>query len=350
MGKPVYTARKRRKNRNRAVLVGVAVLLVVLLAIVLIRALGGNGAPGENPEDAPDAPVAALPVVSMPLPQTFVDQNTASSHIVLYDLTSDKLLYGKNAEERCYPASMTKLLTAMVTIQSVPADTVFTVGDEIRLIDPESSVAYLRIGNRLDLQTLIEALLLPSGNDAAYTAAANVGRILAGNDGLSAREAVSVFCKKMNETAAALGATHSHFANPDGIHSDNHYTTASDMLLIAKAAYSQPLIAAAAAEEKVTRTFLSGETGATWYNTNYLLRSDNRLRYEYATGLKTGHTDQAGYCLTASAEQDGIKLLAVLFGSKTSSGRFEDAIGLFDVCFDSAVFPAELTEETTPAA
>lgn len=349
MGKPVYNARRRRRRHNRLVLIGIAALILLLLGVILLRSCHTEEKPGED-TPPPDQPQATLPVVSMPLPQSFVDQNTASSYIVLYDLTSDKQLYGKNAEERCYPASMTKLLTALVTIESVPADTVFTVGDEIRLIDPESSVARLRIGNRLDLQTLIEALLLPSGNDAAYTAAANVGRILAGDESLPTQEAIRRFCDKMNEKATALGAIKSHFANPDGIHSDNHYTTAADMLKIAKAAYAQPLIAKAASEEKVTRTFLSGETGATWYNTNYLLRSDNRLHYEYATGLKTGHTDKAGYCLAATAEYNGVKLMTILAGSSSNTGRFEDAIGLFDVCFDSAIFPAELTDTTQPAA
>lgn len=350
MGKPVYTARRRQKRRNRPILIGIAALLVFLLIMLFIRHLTENETPGDDtsapPEDS--SQVVQTATVTLPLPPAFVDQNTASTHIVLYDLNADRTLYGKQADERCYPASMTKLLTAIVTIENAPADTVFTVGDEIRLIDPDSSVAYLRIGQRLDLQTLLEAMLLPSGNDASYVAAVNVGRILAGNSGLSAREAVTVFCNKMNEKAKALGADHSHFANPDGIHSDNHYTTAADMLLIAKSAYQQPLIAAAAKQESVTRTFLSGETGATWYNTNYLLRTDNRHHYDYATGLKTGHTDKAGYCLTATAEKGGVRLMAVLLGSGTSDGRFDDAIGLFDVCFDTAAVSENTAE--APAA
>jgi D-alanyl-D-alanine carboxypeptidase (penicillin-binding protein 5/6) len=215
------------------------------------------------------------------------------------------------------------------------------VGDEIRLIDPESSVAYLRIGNRLDRQTMLEALLLPSGNDAAYTIAANVGRIIANDTSLSARAAISVFCNKMNEAAKGLGCENSHFANPDGIHDPNHYTTAADMARIAKHAYNQPLIATVMSEEKVTRVFLSGETGATWYNTNYLLRSDTRYLFEGANGMKTGHTSQAGYCLAASAEQDGAVLIAILMGAEQSYGRFEDATGLFTVCFDTITQPKD---------
>ena len=336
MGYALRNNRKRKKNPVRTFLAAGILFLVIIIAIssaVLIVKFNRPTAPVTPPDPVVDTP--PIPALSLPLPQSFVDNNTASKYIALYDLTADKVLYSKNADERCYPASMTKLLTAAVAVKYAPAETVFTVGEEIRLIDPESSVAYLRIGNRLDMQTMLEALLLPSGNDAAYTIAANVGRIIANDPTLSAGTAIQTFCNKMNETAKELGCKNSHFANPDGIHNANHYTTAADMLLIAKNAYREPLIAAVMAEEKVTRTFLSGETGATWYNTNYLLRSDTRYLFEGANGMKTGHTGEAGYCLAASAQKDGAVLIAVLMGAEQSYGRFEDATGLFTVCFDT---------------
>ncbi len=341
--KTVSYKRRKKTNRQKLALATIGVLTALVLTIVLCVTLRPANTPSpDTPEAETQKP--ALPTVSMPLPQEFVDKNTASDYIVLYDATNGKTLYSKNAEEQCYPASTTKLMTALVTLQYADQNTVFTVGDEIRLIDPESSRAFLRIGNRIDLQTLLEAIMLPSGNDAAYTAAANVGRIIAGNESLSAQAAIAKFCEKMNEVAKSIGANNSHFVNPDGIHNANHYTTAADMLLICKAALENPTLAAVMAEEKVTRTFLSGETGATWYNTNYLLRTDTRYLYEGATGLKTGHTDEAGYCLTASAERDGVKLIAVLMNSDSTSGRFEDATGLFTVCFDNVVQPAVTTE------
>lgn len=336
MGAPLRGRKRRRTVSVRTLLTAGILLLVVIIAVlsaILIVKL--NRPPVPETPDTPENVPPPAPAISMPLPQKFVDNNTASKYIVLYDLTADKTLYAKNANEKCYPASMTKLLTAIVMLQNAAEDTVFTVGDEIRLIDPESSVAHLRIGNRLDMQTMLEALLLPSGNDAAYTIAANVGRIIANDTSLSARAAISVFCNKMNEAAKGLGCENSHFNNPDGIHDPNHYTTAADMARIAKHAYNQPLIATVMSEEKVTRVFLSGETGATWYNTNYLLRSDTRYLFEGANGMKTGHTSQAGYCLAASAEQDGAVLIAILMGAEQSYGRFEDATGLFTVCFDT---------------
>ncbi len=329
------TKRQQKRNRIKAMLVGIAALLVLLVAILVCILLRPSEEPTPDPNttDTPDTP--DTPAISITLPQEFIDKNTASQYIVLYDATSNKTIYSKNADQRCYPASTTKLLTALVTLKYADTNTVFTVGDEITLIDPQSSVAYLRQGHRLDLQTMLEAIMLPSGNDAAYAAAANVGRIVAGDQTLNTRAAIARFCDEMNKLAKELGAANSHFANPDGIHSENHYTTAADMALIAKAALEEPLLAKVMGQEKVVRSFLSGESGVTWYNTNSLLRTDSRFLFEGATGMKTGHTDQAGYCLAASAERNGVKLIAILMNADTADGRFEDASGLFTVCFDS---------------
>ncbi len=330
------TKQQQRRNRIKAMLIGIAALLVLLVGILLCILLRPEKAPSTEPDPSTDTPAPPEPpTASISLPKEFVDKNTASQYIVLYDANSGKTIYSKNADQRCYPASTTKLLTALVTLKHANENTVFTVGDEITLIDPQSSVAYLRQGHRLDLQTMLEAIMLPSGNDAAYAAAANVGRIIAGDETLGARAAVSKFCEEMNNVAKELGATASHFANPDGIHSDNHYTTAADMALIAKAALGNPTLAKVVNQEKVVRSFLSGESGVTWYNTNALLRSDSRFLFEGATGMKTGHTNEAGYCLAASAERDGVKLIAILMNADTADGRFEDATGLFNVCFDS---------------
>ncbi len=344
MKKRTVSYRRRKKpNKQKTILAAISVLAALVLTIVLCVTLRPAKTPNtDTPQTETQTP--ALPTVSMPLPQAFVDNNTASDYIVLYDATNNKTLYSKNADKQCFPASTTKLITALVVLQYADESTVFTVGDEIRLIDPESSRAFLRIGNRLNLQMLLEAIMLPSGNDAAYVAATHIGRVIAGNQSLSAQAAIAKFCEKMNETAKSLGAKNTHFVNPDGMHNANHYTTATDMLLICKAAMENPTLAAVMREEKVTRTFLSGETGATWYNTNYLLRTDTRYLYEGTTGLKTGHTDEAGYCLTAAAERDGVKLIAVLMNSDNTSGRFEDATGLFTVCFDNIVQPAVVTE------
>lgn len=337
---PVYknrnNSRRRTRNRIKAALVGIMVLIVLLLGI-LICALVQPKTPAtdEGGDTQTEQTKPASPTVTVSLPKDFIDRNTASQYIVLSNADTGEVIYSKNPDERCYPASTTKLLTCLVTLKYATADTVFTVGDEITMIDPQSSVAHLGRGNKLDLQTMIEAIILPSGNDAAYTAAANVGRIIKNDQTLSARDAIHAFCEQMNVLAKELGAKNSHFANPDGIHDDNHYTTAADMALIAKAALQQPLLAQVVGEEKAVRSLLVGEAGITWYNTNFLLRSDNRFKFEGATGLKTGYTGEAGYCLAASAKRNGVHLIAILMNAPNGDSRFDDAVGLFNVCFDS---------------
>jgi D-alanyl-D-alanine carboxypeptidase (penicillin-binding protein 5/6) len=266
------------------------------------------------------------------LPKSFIDRNTASPYVILGNVTDGRILYTKNAEAKCYPASLTKLMTAVVAVENMPSDAIFTVGNEVYMIDPQSSRAYLAVGTRLTLENLLQAMLLPSGNDAAYVLGVQVGRAIAGDENLDSQAAVAVFAKKMNEKAAALGCVGTHFVNPDGIHDNNHYTTAADMLKIAACALQNEMISRVVATPAVNTTLLSGHA-VSWRNSNRLVQENNAYSYAGATGLKTGSTDEAGYCLAASASRDGKTCVAVVMGSKTESGRWEDASGLLDISF-----------------
>ncbi len=169
-------------------------------------------------------------------------KNVTSQYVVLYDVTSDKVLFQKNCTKKCYPASTTKMLTAIVACRIIDPDTVLTVGNEIRLIGEESSRAGLLVGMKFPFRALLDALLLPSGNDAAYTIAVNAARIYRNDQTLSDQEALKVFVDLMNEAAADLGCEDTHFVNPDGWHDDDHYTTALDLIKIAASAVKVPLI------------------------------------------------------------------------------------------------------------
>ncbi len=339
------TKRQQKRARIKAMLIagfGLLILIPVVILAVWLTSLGkqppntniaGGDAGGGNA--ATQTPPANTKKIELILPKEFIDYNTSAEYIALYDLTNDQMLYGKNADAPCFPASTTKLLTALVTLQNADSTTVFTVGDEIKLIDPQSSVAGLHMGQQLDLRTILEAIILPSGNDAAYTAAANVGRILAKDHTLSAKAAIERFCEEMNRTAQSLGLTNSRFKNPDGIHDPSHYTTANDMAKIAKAALANPTLAEIVGEQQVQRTFLSGETGRLWANTNLLLDPTSIFYFDGATGLKTGFTSEAGHCLVASAEKDGVQMLAVVMNAPTTSKRFDDAYGLLTVLYNS---------------
>lgn len=251
---------------------------------------------------------------------------------VLYDATHGRMLYAKEENVRRYPASMTKLLTASVALSICELDEVMTVGTEIYMIQPDSSVAYLRRGQQLSLSMLLDALLLPSGNDAAYVIAVNVGRMLAQDETLDEKEAVAVFCRRMTAMAQEIGATHSQFVNPDGYHDPEHYTTAADMLKIAQFAMTFPAICDVSARPVMTVSLVSGEERE-WKNSNVLLNKDSPYYYPGATGLKTGYTDEAGSCVAAAATRNEVTLIAIVMGSASSGQRWRDTIQLFDYGF-----------------
>ncbi len=329
MGQALHRGYRSRSNKKKAIIAVVAAALAIVLAVGIVAITLGRREDGGTTSSAVSE---TTPSTAKTLPKSFIDRNTASPYVILSDVTNNRVLYSKNADAKCYPASLTKLMTAIVAVENAPADTVFTIGDEIYMIDPQSSRAYLTVGTRLMLENLLQAMLLPSGNDAAYAIAVQVGRLIEENDQLDKNAALTAFCKKMNEKAAALGCEGTHFSNPDGIDAEDHYTTAADMLKIATCALQNEMIAAVVATPEVTTTLLSGQT-VNWKNSNRLIQENNAYSYAGATGLKTGSTDKAGYCLAASAQREGKTCIAIVMGAEYESGRWEDASGLLDISF-----------------
>lgn len=203
---------------------------------------------------------------------------------VLMDADSGRLLYDKNGEKRMLIASTTKLMTALVALEQGGLQQEITVtGGHMA----EGSSMYLRPGEKLTLETLLYGLLLSSGNDAALAVTECMGG------------AVS-FVARMNEKAAELGMENTHFANPNGLDDEAHYSTAEDMAKLAAAAMDDPVLRRVAS----TRTARIG--GRTLTNHNKLLS-----RVEGCVGLKTGYTRAAGRTLVSCAERDGVRLVAV---------------------------------------
>lgn len=329
MGQALHRGHRSRKNKKKAIIAIIAVAVAAVLAISIIAITLGRHNDGG---DTSSAASETAPTTGKTLPKSFIDRNTASPYVILSDVTNNRVLYSKNADAKCYPASLTKLMTAVVAVEYAPADAVFTIGDEIYMIDPQSSRAYLTVGTRLTLKNLLQAMLLPSGNDAAYALAVQVGRIIEANDQLDKNAAFSAFIRKMNEKATELGCKGTHFSNPDGIDAADHYTTAADMLKIAARALQNDMIADVVSTRQVNTTLLSGQT-VNWKNSNRLIQENNAFSYSGATGLKTGTTDAAGYCLAASAQRDGKTCIAIVMGAEYESGRWEDASGLLDISF-----------------
>ncbi|MGN0609370.1 MAG: D-alanyl-D-alanine carboxypeptidase family protein [Oscillospiraceae bacterium] len=261
-----------------------------------------------------------------------IDMVIRSEYAIVYDVEANEVLYAKNPEEKCYPASTTKIMSSAITLKYAPEDLVFTAGDEQDLVNPGSSLAMLNRGSELDLGMIIDGMMLPSGNDAAYCAAANTGRVIADNENMSAEQAVKRFVNEMNAAAKRIGCKNTHFANPDGFHDDDHYTTVLDMLRVALYAENFDMLTESAAKTDRYVTFLSGEE-ISWENTNKLIHDYSDCYYMYATGMKTGMTDEAGHCVVATAERFGHQIICIVFKAPGADVRWNDTIALLDAAF-----------------
>lgn len=267
---------------------------------------------------APESPPAVVPE---PIPDYTAYE--------VYCAEDRRIVVGENIFRRIAPASLTKLLTASVALRYWDPDEVVTVGTELELVQPESSLCFISKGNRLTMYDLLTGLLLPSGNDAAYTVAVNTARKVSGRNDLSDRAAVKYFCTLMNDFAAELGMVNSHFANPEGWDDPRHYTTASDLTKIARYALSVPEIREIVSTRKRDVVFESGET-ITWYNGNQLLYPTSDFYCEDAIGMKTGFTDNAGLCLIAAFEKNSKTYIITIVGCPDSEKRYGKVLELYD--------------------
>lgn len=250
----------------------------------------------------------------------------------VYNVNTNEFLYLTGEGERIYPASTTKLLTIVYALTLLEPDEVETVGDELSLLGEHPSLALILEGHRLTVEMLIEGMLLPSGNDAAYTLAAAGGRKLAGDPNMSGADAAKLFIAGMNDYAHALGMTGSNFTSPDGYFDENHYTTVEDMALISAIAVKNDIIAKYARKLTDKVTFESGQW-IEWTNTNKLIDPYSGYYSPYATGLKTGSIDD-NYCLVASADIEGVTYVIGTFSETEPNARFQDALDVIKALED----------------
>lgn len=247
---------------------------------------------------------------------------TQSQNVFVYDLTHSTLLGEVASTDKICPASVTKLLTALYALEVMPADQKITPGDELSLVLPGSSIAYVRSHHTLTLEMLIEGMLLPSGNDAAYVVAAATARYLKNDPSMSGEDAVTYFMTCLNAYAVKLGCQNTHFTVPDGLAGEEHYTCSYDLILIGEAALKNEIITRYASLVTDSVVYASGHT-MTWNNTNQLLKNTSPYYSPYVTGLKTGSlTDN--YCIYVSAEIDETTYLIGVFGAPESAARYTD--------------------------
>lgn len=256
------------------------------------------------------------------------DITTNSSSCLLMDAKTGKIIYAKNAYEKMYPASTTKLMTAILTLENCKlTDTAIVSHNAIYSIPVGYSHASLKEDEELTIEQLLNVLLIPSANDAAIVLAEHISG------------SVEKFSKLMNEKAKSLGCLNTNFVNPNGIQNKNHYSTAYDLALIGKYALKFPDIKRIAMVKQYTlpTTNKYDKTDRIFNATNGLINDDvlNKNYYEYATGLKTGYTDASGYCIVSTAKKDDKELIAVILNSNSISKRYSDCKTLFNYGFDN---------------
>ena len=211
---------------------------------------------------------------------------------ILIDADSGEALYSQNSTQQMPMASTTKIMTAVVAIESIPLDTKIKIPEAA--VGIEGSSVYLCAGEILTLEELLYALLLSSANDAATAIAITVGGSVDG------------FADMMNKTADKIGLKNSHFTNPHGLDDKDHYTTASDLAKLTSYALSLPIFKQIVSTYKYSISFDNKPDGRLLVNHNKLLKS-----YDGAIGVKTGFTKKSGRCLVSAAEKNGVTLVAV---------------------------------------
>ena len=276
------------------------------------------------------------------------DPQPQAEAVLLVDLASGDILYAKNIDQQRSPASLTKIMTGLLAVEAVKSgqasmDDIVTAGPDCQQgLDSDSSNASIVSGEEMTLRDYLNCALIASANEACNV----IGTYLSGS--------ISAFVDRMNERAAELGCTGTHFADPNGLSSENHYTTAYDLYLITRAALQYPEFAEICntVDCHIDATNANGERNLT--NSNALL-SDHGFYgpgyvYDGAAGVKTGYTRAAGYCLISTAERDNVRVMAIVLGcsgpnnsDSVTIGSFTDSRMLYDWVFDNFSYQQVLT-------
>lgn len=319
---------KHKSNLFKRFLLILFIILITLNTFVLAEGTT-DGSEAPDTTDAIAETNSAEEGTASNIPSTY------SPSTLLMDLDSGKILYSKNANTRMYPASTTKIMTAILTIENCQlTDTAVASHNAIYSVPSGYTHASIQEGEELTIEQLLNVLLIPSANEAASILAEHI----AGS--------VEAFADMMNEKAVEIGCKDTHFVNPNGVHDENHYSTAYDLALIGKYAMQYDVFRDIASKTSCSlpATDKYPREDRLFNTTNDLLRENysraaNNYYYPYATAGKTGYTDAAQNCIVATAKKDDISLLAVvLHGERTEDGLSQRALDcktLFEYGFNN---------------
>ena len=255
-----------------------------------------------------------------------LDVNAKAAIIV--ERNTGKIIYEKETQTKNYPASVTKILTAILAIENCQLDDVATVSQTaISNIPTEYIVAPLKVGEEIKIEDLLYALMLKSANDAAYVLAEHMGGSVEG------------FANMMNKKAEEIGCKGTHFVNPNGIHNENHYTTAYDLYLISDYAMKNETFA------KIVSTYSYTLPATNKYpnkdrvmkNTNEFINPNSGFYNKSVKGIKTGTTIPAGNCLITDATENGMDFITVVLGAQTANSKFTETSKMIGYAFNNYI-------------
>lgn len=289
----------------------IVIILIILMAGFSVPVYGepaNNRQPAAETQPEASEGQAGTPETqpAAPLPPPAISAQTA----IMVEANSGEVLYEKNADEKAYPASITKIMTALLAVENGDLDKKGKVSKNAAGV--EGSSIYLEAGEKIPLRDLVYGLMLRSGNDAAVAIAEAIGG------------SKNNFVIMMNRKARELGAYNTHFANPNGLHDPDHYTTARDMALISMAAMKNTEFKKVAG----TKSWVA-DRGEGKYNYFY---NKNKVVYQYegGNGIKIGYTKAAGRTLVASSERNGMELICVVMNAPD---WFNDTYRLMDYAY-----------------
>ena len=264
--------------------------------------------------------ILALFILLMPVMVSAEELSPAAASSVLMEASTGKILYEKQSNDQLAPASMTKLMTMLLIMETLESGKI-TLNDEVLISHNAASMGgsqvFLEAGSKLKVEDLIKSIAIASANDASVAMAEHI----AGTEG--------AFLAKMNDRCKELGCSNTNFMNVHGLDENNHYSSAKDMAIIARELIKHEKILA---YTTIYEEYLKKPDGSsTWMvNTNKLIRYYNGL-----DGLKTGFTDNAGYCLTATAKRNNMRLISVVMKEPTPQTRNSETINLLNYGFSN---------------
>ena len=267
-----------------------------------------------------------------PVDAAAVELPITSRAALLMEKTTGQILYTQNEHEQLEPASVTKVMTLLLTMEAIDSGTIGY--DDVVTVSAAAagmggSQVYLAEGEQITVEELLKAVCVASGNDAAVALAEKVAGVH------------ELFVERMNQRAAELGMEDTHFVNCTGLTAEGHVTSAHDIALM-----SRELLTKHPDIRSFTTIWTDSIRNGTFdlANTNKLIR-----RYDGATGLKTGYTASAGYCISATAEREGMELIAVVMKGETADKRNADAKALLNYGFSAYALVSAAPEEPLPA-